>query len=239
MAGAHVDVEAALEELRARQQWVLLLFDDAADEVGQAAVGEGDVGAALEGDDVGIFVVAAQDAPPPTPPTMTVVCFFIWLSPWSVVSTDGLAFPRRHAVPHGDDIVAARSEQEGRHRTALAAQAYRDVFAGLVEDFVRALAQPGQWQMGRARDVAVLEFFCIADIDRFPLAVQHVPHVVGGISSISGRDIRSRNACSPSTRSSSSSTIFTVALRVPPVTSASSPKASPGPKLLTSFYSSS
>ena len=57
---ANVDVEALLEALGRLYGELLALFDDAADVVRFAAVGIRDVAGALEDDDLGVLVVAAQ-----------------------------------------------------------------------------------------------------------------------------------------------------------------------------------
>jgi glycosyltransferase involved in cell wall biosynthesis len=57
---AHVEVEFASQPLRCGDQQGLALGDGPADIIGQAAIGEGDVFAALKDDDLGLFIQAAQ-----------------------------------------------------------------------------------------------------------------------------------------------------------------------------------
>ena len=57
---ADVEAEALVELLRRLEQQVVLVLDDAADEVGQPAVGVGDVSGALEDDDLDRLVEAAE-----------------------------------------------------------------------------------------------------------------------------------------------------------------------------------
>ena len=55
-----VEPEAVEQLLRGLQREVILLFDQPPDEVGQAAVGEGDVTGPFENDDAGVSVEAAE-----------------------------------------------------------------------------------------------------------------------------------------------------------------------------------
>ena len=56
MADADLDVEALLEHLGLRHEQLGAVLDRAAEVVGEAAVGEGDVGILLQHDDAGVFV---------------------------------------------------------------------------------------------------------------------------------------------------------------------------------------
>jgi hypothetical protein len=58
--GVHLDVETLAEEVARRHQQLLLVGDDVADVVRQAAVGERNVGTAIEDDDLHPLVEAAQ-----------------------------------------------------------------------------------------------------------------------------------------------------------------------------------
>jgi len=60
MLRAHVDAEALAEQLGARLEELRFFADDVADVIGQAAVGEGDKGPALEHDDLGLLIQPAQ-----------------------------------------------------------------------------------------------------------------------------------------------------------------------------------
>lgn len=77
LAHAHVDVEARTEALGRLQRELGAVGDGAADVVRQAAVGVAHVAGALDHDDLGVLVQAAQagggggPAPPATPPMMT------------------------------------------------------------------------------------------------------------------------------------------------------------------------
>ena len=60
VADLHVDAEPPEEALRGLQGQLLRVLDDAADVIGQAAVGVGDVAGTLKNDDLGLLVQSAD-----------------------------------------------------------------------------------------------------------------------------------------------------------------------------------